>query len=666
MPKYVVNGEIYNIPDDKVGAFESKYPNATVSYQTKDGRYDIPASKKSSFLSKFPDAVEYGLTNTAKISDQPVQETTPRPYSADRFVQGKGKDTTVAGVPYHVWQGLKPESKQFYYKDFENRLKEEKAKAEPVQETTPRPYSADKFIEGKGKDTKVAGVPYNVWQGLKPESKQFYYKDYENRLKEEKAKADEMAATNERDRLIKEGNQKEIEKFKENPFLSALGFAFTNTQNPEVQTSQMVIDKSKDVQKQIKADREKTGGFGDVVMGFKDNASAIASFGIGEMESNLTLLNAAKKYEKGEPLSKPEKKLLDVAALEASVNQSTDPGTGYRIGSGAAESLGYMKDFAMTPGMGTFGKAAVKKFGSIAAEKTIAHIAKNTVLRVGGDVAGAMVMASTIHAPRVFGDAYNRNLGDVTPDENGYVGRSEGDEPLKAIAKAFGSTVVEDYSEMVGSYFKTITKPLGKVAGKVADKIGLEKAHRLIADIPASKWAKTVTDVQNRAQFSGALGEYGEELVGTALNAAIVGDSKFSDLVDPKQQAETFMSVGLISGLIGGVKLSGYRGPKREAQKRLNSSINEMESALGEVKANEIISKLQNADDTQKSVIIDSLDDDIKPLIKEYVARESYMHGLELAKIKRRAEGEVPAEQLELEDAYEEGLYSEPDNIFKV
>ncbi len=606
MPKYVVNGEIYNIPDDKVGAFESKYPNATVSYQTKDGRYDIPASKKSSFLSKFPDAVEYGLNNTAKTSDQPVQETTPRPYSADKFVEGKGKDTTVAGVPY------------------------------------------------------------NVWQGLKPESKQFYYKDYENRLKEEKAKADELSATNERDRLIKEGNQKEIDKFKESPLLSALGFAFTNNQNPEVQTSQMVIDKSKEVQKQIKADREKTGGFGDVVKGFKDNASSITSFGIGEMEGNLTLLNAAKKYERGEPLSKPEKKLLDVAALEASVNQSTDPGTAYRIGSGAAESLGYMKDFAMTPGMGTFGKAAVKKFGSIAAEKTIAQIAKNTVLRVGGDVAGAMVMASTIHAPRVFGDAYNRNLGDVTPDENGYVGRSEGDEPLKAIAKAFGSTVVEDYSEMVGSYFKTITKPLGKVAGKVADKIGLEKAHRLIADIPASKWAKTVTDVQNRAQFSGALEEYGEELVGTALNAAIVGDSKFSDLVDPKQQAETFMSVGLISGLIGGVKLSGYRGPKREAQKRLNSSINEMESALGEVKANEIISKLQNADDTQKSVIIDSLDDDIKPLIKEYVARESYMHGLELAKIKRRAEGEVPAEQLELEDAYEEGLNSDPDNSFKV
>lgn len=574
------------------------------------------------------------------------------------------KDDVPGYIP--VSQYDKASKSGFVFEELDGPTK----KAEPVQETTPRSYSADRFVQGKGKDTTVAGVPYNVWQELKPESKQFYYKDYENRLKEEKAKADELSATNERDRLIKEGNQKEIDKFKESPLLSALGFAFTNNQNPEVQTSQMVIDKSKEVQKQIKADREKTGGFGDVVKGFKDNASAITSFGIGEMESNLTLLNAAKKYERGEPLSKPEKKLLDVAALEASVNQSTDPGTGYRIGSGAAESLGYMKDFAMTPGMGTFGKAAVKKFGSIAAEKTIAQIAKNTALRVGGDVVGAMGMASTVHAPRVFGDAYNRNLGGITPDENGYVGRSEGDEPLKAIAKAFGSTVVEDYSEMVGSYFNVLTKPIGKAAGKAvgkaADKIGLEKVHKLIADIPASEWAKTVTDVQNRAQFSGVLEEYGEELVGTALNAAIVGDSKFSDLVDPKQQAETFMSVGLISGLIGGVKLSGYRGPKREAQKRLNSSINEMESALGEVKANEIISKIQNADDTQKSVIIDSLDDEIKPLVKEYVARESYMHGLELAKIKRRAEGEVPAEQLDLEDAYEEGLNSEPDNSFKV
>jgi len=576
------------------------------------------------------------------------------------------KDDVPGYIP--VSQYDKASKSGFVFEELDDPIKKAEPikKTTPVEETTPRPYSADKFIEGKGKDTKVAGVPYNVWQGLKPESKQFYYKDYENRLKEEKAKADELSATDERDRLIKEGNQKEIEKFKESPLLSALGFAFTNNQNPEVQTSQMVIDKSKDVQKQIKADREKTGGFGDVVRGFKDNASAIASFGIGEMESNLTLLNAAKKYEKGEPLSKPEKKLLDVAALEASVNQSTDPGTGYRIGYGAAESLGYMKDFAITPGMGIFGRAAVRRFGTIAAEKTIAQIAKNAALRVGGDVIGAMGMASTVHAPRVFGDAYNRNLGDITPDENGYVGRSEGDAPLKALAKAFGSTVVEDYSEMVGSYFKAVTKPLGKAAGKVADKIGLEKVHKLIADVPASEWAKTVTDIQNRGQFSGVLEEYGEELVGTALNAAIVGDSKFSDLVDPKQQAETFMSVGLISGLIGGVKLSGYRGPKREAQKRLNSSINEIESALGEVKATEIISKLQNADDTQKSVIIDSLDEEVKPLVKEYVARESYLHGLELAKIKRRAEGEVPAEQLELEDSYEEGLSSEPDNSFKV
>ena len=42
MPKYVVNGRTYNIPDDKIEGFERKYPNATVEYHNEGKTYQIP------------------------------------------------------------------------------------------------------------------------------------------------------------------------------------------------------------------------------------------------------------------------------------------------------------------------------------------------------------------------------------------------------------------------------------------------------------------------------------------------------------------------------------------------------------------------------------------------------------------------------------------------
>ena len=42
MPKYIVNGKTYNIPDDKVTGFEAKYPDATVEYHNEGKTYQEP------------------------------------------------------------------------------------------------------------------------------------------------------------------------------------------------------------------------------------------------------------------------------------------------------------------------------------------------------------------------------------------------------------------------------------------------------------------------------------------------------------------------------------------------------------------------------------------------------------------------------------------------
>ena len=81
MPKYIVNGKTYNIPDDKVTGFESKYPDATVEYHNEGKTYQIPLSKRDGFLKQFPNA-SYSET-TAQEAKQPEQPAAPVSTTAE-------------------------------------------------------------------------------------------------------------------------------------------------------------------------------------------------------------------------------------------------------------------------------------------------------------------------------------------------------------------------------------------------------------------------------------------------------------------------------------------------------------------------------------------------------------------------------------------------------
>lgn len=75
MPKYIVNGKTYNIPDDKVDGFENKYPNATVEYHNGDKTYQIPLNKRDGFLKQFPQATT--SMPTMEVEEQPIAVTRP-------------------------------------------------------------------------------------------------------------------------------------------------------------------------------------------------------------------------------------------------------------------------------------------------------------------------------------------------------------------------------------------------------------------------------------------------------------------------------------------------------------------------------------------------------------------------------------------------------------
>lgn len=543
------------------------------------------------------------------------------------------------------------------------------------------PTDMGRFVSGTGDKTTVFGVPYGIFKRLKPEHKQYYYDKAMKAEKLAQANEIEARATKESEGAYNRLENRQEASRKENPFLSALsagagemaGFTtpYQAVADPEIAASSAALNNVQEAREVIvTSDRkDKTSTSKELGKGFINQAKKLKTwdFGATDVSDNKALLFAAQKKQRGEQTTPAEDALLESAALTAAVHGDFDKDTSmaYNIGEGAAVTASYMKDFLITGGLQGLGRAAVEKFGVDAAKKTISQIAKNAALRAGGDLVGAAGMAATVHAGQTAADAIDRMTGDVIPtfdkDGNTQFDKTEGGESGgKALAKAFGNTVIEDYSEMFGEYFSPINSFINKTAGKVADKIGLKKVHEAIASIPSSEWGKAYNHFTEQTHWNGFTGEYGEELVGTAMNAAFVGDQKFSDLIDPQQQKETFLSVALMSGVMGGANIAGYRTPKYLAKQNLKTADRNAYNKFGE-EWNQLRLQVENADDEGKVSVMNNIlsDKDLSPEKKsaftEYVARLQAYHGTNIADAKRKIEGEVPEEQLQLENSYDQG-----------
>ncbi len=554
-------------------------------------------------------------------------------------------------------------------------------RAPQPQEEQTTPTDMDRFVSGTGDKTTIFGVPYGTFKRLKPEHKQYYYNKAVKAEKLAQAKDIEGRATKESEDAYNRLESRQESSREENPILTALsngagemaGFAtpYQAVADPVIAASSAALNKVQEAREVIATSdrKDNTSTSKELGRGLVAAAKKLSTwdFGATDVSDNKALLFAAQKKQRGEQTTPSEDNLLESAALTAAVHGDFDKDTSfaYNAGEGLAQAASYMKDFLITGGLQGLGRAAVERFGVDAAKKTIAQIAKNAALRAGGDLVGAAGMAATVHAGQTAADALDRMTGDVIPtfdkEGNAQFDKTERAESGgKALAKAFGNTVIEDYSEMFGEYFSPINKLMGKTAGKVADKIGLKKVHEAIASIPSSDWGKAYNHFTEQTHWNGFTGEYGEELVGTAMNAAFIGDQKFSDLIDPQQQKETFLSVALMSGVMGGANIAGYRTPKYLAKQNLKTADQNAYSKFGE-EWNQLRLQVENADDEGKVSVMNNIlsDKDLSPEKKnaftEYVARLQAYHGTNIADAKRKIEGEVPEDQLQLENSYDQG-----------
>lgn len=192
-------------------------------------------------------------------------------------------------------------------------------------------------------------------------------------------------------------------------------------------------------------------------------------FGITDMKTNKSVLDAANAVDKGTEATKEDQELLDLVAYKNMVEKESEPylGYGYTAGSITGESLPFMLEMAINPASGV-GKGAMKasmrgmlkKYGK---EKLKSNFKKYLLAkagaRVAGDVAGAHAMALTTGQGRVIADTMRRLTGDVQygVNDNGqivYSGRKvDVDGLAEAYLKSFESQAIENHSEMLGEYF---------------------------------------------------------------------------------------------------------------------------------------------------------------------------------------------------------------------
>jgi hypothetical protein len=624
MPKYtvIINGEERTIDKDKfdgnIEAISAKYPDAKIKAINGDEEGMLP-------VSNYLKAIEKGYRMVESKTDIPVS----------RFVQGKGKDTTIFGVPYSIYAQMKPESQSYYYQKALNEEREQERKQMAEQASS---------IKGKADEQHVSAMG-------------------------DKVQADYDAVMN-------------------NPFLTINDpMMGVEMKTPEQTKSQKKVELTRAASERAddafnmieeagkKGNTSFVSGFG---RGFWEKVSKASTWDFGgrDMQANLAIASAAKKYESGQPLSNEEENLLDAVALEAAANGefSGDLGRGYKAGMTTAESLPFMAEFMINPATGTgeaISKAAAKKiisnFGKEAAKSTIGKIARNSV-RVAGDIAGAGIMSGTTGAMRTSADAVDRMIGDVSPiiDSDGYYrfGGTEGGEGLgKSLVKAYGASTIENFSEMFGNYLAPIGGVLGTSARKGMSKIGLGKVNKVVGDIKSSDIARVLDDFQSKTQWNGTIGEYLEEQAGMAMNALTVGDNNLSDFIDVDTQIDTFLGVSSLGGLFSGIKTFGYAKNKYSAKQKLNEADRSAanNSEIDELDWNDLKERINQADDSELVSILsetfrnDDIRDDSKQAILLYAGRLKAYHGASLADLKRKTEGDTPDEIVQSQMNFDEG-----------
>lgn len=677
MPKYRVNGDIYNIPEEKVSAFEKRYPNATVDIYDNDGaEYSLPVSEKVNFQKQFKN-----WSYTA-----PAAPSAPSAEKIDSVEQ-----------PGPVMPNPAMENRNWEVQMGNGHSRATVEKPEPVDVPIPqRPEGQEPSDDGTA---APSGDVRSYLENANRQQVANLSRDINSRLDE--------AQTKSRDIYMKEQ-----EDARKGGFLSTLAHAIAASghnpeggsggmsdaqqrtlqgANSELQSEISKLEAAKKAMsnaEEIIAEADKSvqegkfpGFFKGVARGFGDKLFDVNTWdmGVSDTKNSIELLKALRKYDEGKPLSESEQMLLDAKSVELATNAyfGSYIGRGYKAGAVTAQSLPFMLEMAVNPAS-TLGEStqsmlaryALSRFakkGATRAAQKFATKAAGAAGRALGDIAGSAVMAGTSGAVRVAGDAIDRHVGDIDTDMDGQgqtVFAGHDPESLgKSIAKAFTSTAIENHSEMLGEYFAPALGIVSKLGRKGMEKFGLKNVVDFVDDVSATDAAKLIADFQKRTKWHGTIGEYAEEVVGNIENAILVGDSTLDSSDDTgvfnlDQNIDTFLGVALMGGVFSTIRTALWRTPKYRARKEMEKARDEAKKKFGDQAWQDIEDRLAEAGDEGMSsvlseVIIGERNPEREKAILDYAKSIKVYEGMLKGDEKHR-ELSSP-EMTDLESSYENG-----------
>ena len=283
------------------------------------------------------------------------------------------------------------------------------------------------------------------------------------------------------------------------------------------------------------------------------------------------------------------------------------------------------------------------------------------------DFEKAAFMENTTGAATTGAEILNRHIGTVTESDDGF--KMEGESLPTAIIKGEISQNIESQTEFLGEHFPSSLKFIrGMAHTKVGSAMGLRNLAAWLTKVSRTEFATTLKSYATRAGINGVFGEYLEEVAGTAENALLVGDQKFSDLLDVKQQEEVAGSVVLSClgmGIFGTAIYTGQRGLNMPTYYRLKHLQNKWDNAGLDLFTGDEWAKLKDRIDNtpnegMKSVMADILKADN---MTEEQARAAFnyarcsltLRGMNLGAMKAAQLGLTDDRHIEQDNAYVEG-----------
>ena len=335
--------------------------------------------------------------------------------------------------------------------------------------------------------------------------------------------------------------------------------------------------------------------------------------GRGEFNANTQMMGISKKIQEGKELTDDELNVVSAELINQSVDQYIQSigglPIGYSVGQVTAEATRFMLEMGINPARGASSaitRQLIKKLGVDGIKNAIAKKLATGAIKAVGNVAEAGALVNTMQSMRTAGDAAKRYAGTIDIDNDGNLTVVDNQGMGEALYKAEASAIIENVTELMGGgkLAELTNKGFNAAVKRLGDVISLGKISDFAGKMSATGFGRFVDGMAKRGAWQGFADEVFEEEYGIMLNSLLVGDSSFSDLVDPKQQAEIILGCAFMDGSIKAIKIGGGAIEYRNISKKYRKAESKAKSLFTPEQWEMISSNLGGATDAEMGAML--------------------------------------------------------------